>query len=1127
MSLKKLKAGSGYEYLTDQVAAYDSTELGRTPLADYYAAKGESPGVWIGSGLVGVKDIEHGDVVTAAQMKHLFGEGCDPVTGTALGRGFREGSVAGFDLTFSPAKSVSTLWAIAPPEVAQQIRAAHDAAVEDALSFLETHAIFTREGTGGARQVETRGVIATAFTHRDSRAGDPDLHTHVAVSNKVQTRQSKWLSIYGSVLYHHIVAASEDYNTALEHHLRHRLGLRFLDVPRADGKRPVREVDGVDPALIGLWSRRRGDIEDRLAELKAEFNERHGRAPTSKESIKLAQRANLETRAAKHEPRSEAEQRATWRAQAVQELGPIGVDRMIRATLDAPTGWLRRPDAAWLDEAANRVVAELESHRATWQSWHVYAEAQRHVRDVGVAHSQLHEVVEQLVCSVNERTINISPDVDPISEPLTLRRSDGTSAFRHTGVDRFTSQAILAAEDRILTAACHEVELGVDVVDVELAIMGAEAKSGIQLNHGQSKLVTAIATDRHQVALALAPAGSGKTTATRALADAWSSLGYDIVGLAPSAAAAAVLREATGMPTETLAKLDDLITRDQIPQVIRPGTMVVIDEAGMADTPMLDRVIAYCAERGGRVRLIGDDQQLAAVGAGGVLRDIATTHGAHRLEEVVRFSDPVEAQATLDLRDGHTAALGFYLDHDRIHTSDELTSLVDILTAWQDEQAAGRECLMLAPTRELVARLNRAARNTRLNGVVPSREVELADGNRASAGDTVLTRHNNRRLAVSGTDWVKNGDRWRITEVRPDGSLQVRHTTSRLKVVLPTEYVTAHVELGYATTVHAAQGQTADVMHGILTGTEDRQLVYTMLTRGRAENHIHFISETTETTDEEQFLPGIEEQLTAIEALDRIITRDGAALSATSELAHHAKPATQLHDAVQRYADAVTFAATKTLGADADGALEAAGSGPLPWLPGIPANLHDDPYWSTYLAARAKRVTDLAQQVRESGRQPVVLDRRGEGLTKQLCDDILIWRAANGVPDEDRRLLGPRPHVLGAERYARHLRRQVDALTPPAIRRWEARIAQLLPQSEARDNSTRDLAVELDRLQRSGLNADQLLRRAATMRTPLPADHTLDALAYRIRLMAQQDRQLSGTRPPAPATGRHGPSLGM
>jgi conjugative relaxase-like TrwC/TraI family protein len=146
----------------------------------------------------------------------------------------RTQTVAGYDLTFSPVKSVSTLWAVADPHVAAQIEEAHQAAVRDALKFIESHALFTRQGRNGVRQVNVTGLVAAAFTHRDSRAGDPDLHTHVAVANKVQTLDGRWLSIDGRVLFKATVAASETYNTALEHHLRDRLGLRFADRPDTD-----------------------------------------------------------------------------------------------------------------------------------------------------------------------------------------------------------------------------------------------------------------------------------------------------------------------------------------------------------------------------------------------------------------------------------------------------------------------------------------------------------------------------------------------------------------------------------------------------------------------------------------------------------------------------------------------------------------------------------------------------------------------------------------------------------------------------------------------------------------------------------------------------------------------------
>jgi conjugative relaxase-like TrwC/TraI family protein len=1116
MTLKKLSAGSGYEYLTRQVAAADSTELGSTPLGDYYAAKGEAPGQWVGLGLVGIDGLEYGDTVTAEQMMNLFGEGCHPATGTALGRAYRADAVAGFDLTFSPVKSVSALWAVAPPEVAKSIEQAHGAAIADAIAFLERHAIFTREGTDGVRQVETRGLIAAAFTHRDSRAGDPDLHTHVAVANKVQTRQGKWLAIYGTVLHQHVVAASEAYNTALEHHLRERLGVEFVETPAARGKRPVREITGVDPILCKTWSSRRQDIEDRIDQLAIEFTERHGRGPTAKESIALAQRANLDTREAKHEPRSEAEQRATWRSQAATTLGEHGVDRLIQTALDP--GPIQRPQVTtrWLGEAADRIVSELEDHRATWQAWHMYAEAERQVRGADVPAHQLQGVAEHLVDSVTSRLINLTPDPDPISDPAVLRRSDGTSVYRHTGADHFTSRRILDAEHRIVTAAGTITARRPDPIDVELALTQVEFH-GTRLNDGQRQLVQALASDPHRVVLALAPAGSGKTTAMNALHDGLANLGRQTVGLAPSAAAATVLHDATGMPTETLAKLDHLLASGIDPG-LNEQTIVIIDEAGMADTPTLDRVIDACADAGAKVCLIGDDQQLAAVGAGGVLRDIATTHGAARLDEIVRFDDPVEAAASLDLRAGDRSALGFYLDHDRVHTGDTDTCLQGVLAAWTDDRAHARESLMLAPTRDLVARLNHAARQARLTGTHPTREVLLADENRASVGDMILTRHNDRRLGVSGTDWVKNGDRWTVTKINTDGSLRARHLHSGLRVTLPSEYVANYVELGYATTVHAAQGSTADVVHGIVTGTEDRQLLYTMLTRGRGQNHVHVVLTKPE---DEQFLPGIDEQLTAIEMLDRIIDRDGAATSATTQLSNATTAAARLHEAACRYADAVTTAAARLLGADADDALESAGPGPLPWLPAIPADLHGEPDWSSYLHARADRVRALATEIRQHPKLPNSLARFRDALPPAVQEEVAVWRAANGVRDDDTSLLGPRVTNPGADAYARRLSRRVNDLYPPAVQHWEERIATALGRPDHRDEHILDLARELDHLERKGHSVDLLLQRAAHPRRPLPADHSVEALAYRIQRLAAHDPvgQPTPYRPSTPSRG--------
>ena len=308
----------------------------------------------------------------------------------------------------------------------------------------------------------------------------------------------------------------------------------------------------------------------------------------------------------------------------------------------------------WVRKMAEHVLGELEAHRATWQSWHVHAEVQRQIRGADLSPEQVANAAGWVVDEVAALTINLTSELDPIDEPEGLCRSDGTSVYRHTGRDHFTPTRVLDAEARILEAAGSTDAAAWSSDDVELAILAARI-DGIELNAGQEELVRELATSGRRVQLALAPAGAGKTTAMRVLAGVWTEAGANALGLTPSAAAAAALRDATGIPCETLAKLiHDLDARPDSPlaAAIGPGTLLVLDEAGMADTITLDRVIGFAIERGATLRLIGDDQQLAAIGAGGVLRDIARKHGAVRLDEVVRFDDPVEAEASLALRDG-------------------------------------------------------------------------------------------------------------------------------------------------------------------------------------------------------------------------------------------------------------------------------------------------------------------------------------------------------------------------------------------------------------------------------------------------------------------------------------------
>ena len=537
---------------------------------------------------------------------------------------------------------------------------------------------------------------------------------------------------------------------------------------------------------------------------------------------------------------------------------------------------------------------------------------------------------------------------------------------------------------------------------VELALLESAA-NGTRLDAGQAALVRSMCSSGARLQLAIAPAGAGKTTAMRTLARAWRDSAGEVVGLAPSAAAAAQLRDATGAPADTLAKLSWSIHHDDLPdwaERIGRSSLVIIDEAGMADTLSLDTAVQFIIGHGGSIRLIGDDQQLAAIGAGGVLRDIQASHGAVRLSELHRFTEPAEAAATLALREGRPEALGFYLDRRRVHVGDPSTTLDAVFNGWQNDRNKGLDAIMLAPTRELVSRLNQRARNHRLADTTPSQEIELGDGNRASVGDLIITRANDRRLRITATDWVKNGDRWTVLNLTGTGGVTVRHIQNGRTVTLPAGYVSTATELGYASTVHTAQGVTADTMHGVVTGEESRQQLYTMLTRGRSANHI-YVSVVGDGDLHTLIRPDTILPSTATELLEQILARDGSPRSASTLLREQQAPAVRLGESVGRYLDALHMAAEDLIGSSAVQAVETSANRLLP-------GLSDEPAWPTLrghllllAAAGADPVAELltaatSRELTSAHDQAAVIDSRIQDANQATAGGPLPWLA--GIP---------------------------------------------------------------------------------------------------------------------------------
>ncbi len=273
---------------------------------------------------------------------------------------------------------------------------------------------------------------------------------------------------------------------------------------------------------------------------------------------------------------------------------------------------------------------------------------------------------------------------------------------------------------------------------------------------------------------------------------------------------------------------------------LSPGRLVIVDEASMAATADLDTITTYAREAGAKLLLVGDWAQLSPVGAGGAFRLLAADRDdTPTLHDVRRFRHEWERTASVQLRAGDPVAIDTYTAQGRVEGGDR-ESMLDLLHhAWAADVRAGRTSLMVASDAQTVTDLNDRARAHRIRtGDVTSTGVQLASGSTAGVGDLVVTRRNHRRL-TTGRSWVKNGDPWTVTAIHPDGALDATRTDGRGRATLPAAYVARHVDLGYATTAHRAQGRTVDTAHAYVTTTTLREPLYVMATRGRESNRLY------------------------------------------------------------------------------------------------------------------------------------------------------------------------------------------------------------------------------------------------------------------------------------------------
>ena len=854
MSLTKL-GPSGWRYFAEEIA---------TGREDYFARSGEHPGRYLGRGAeaMGLAGTE----VDALGLERLIGHGTDPRDGHGLGRSYspdNDNVVAGFGLTFSPPKSVSVLWGTGGEELRTAVAAAHERAVASTLSFLQDHAAFTRRGAGGVFQVDTEGFVAASFLHRTSRAADPQLHSHVLVANKVRAEDGRWLSLDGRELYEHQKAAGMLYRAALRAELTASLKVSWTPVD----ENGIAEIQGVPEVLVETWSTRRHEVESLGAELVASREAELGRELSGGERARCLQLAAYRSRAPKLDAETPTEVLvARWR----EEAASFG---------QAPERWLpqvlgRARTSSPEDRKAvvHLAIARLEETRATWGRSDVTEVLTTLV--TGANADELRARVEELADEVlaDHRVCSLAAPL-PAEPPEALRRRDQMSAIERHGATRYTTEATLRSEARVLDAVAK----------------GRNARSRprprAHRGHGALRLRCSAPISKElcascSVAASRWPSSSvrrarGSPTRFGTAREAFEAAGYRPIGLAPSAIAARVLSDEAGLSSDTLARF--LLDVENGRRSLGHRDVIVLDEATMTRTDDLERLVTHTAQVGCKLVLVGDPHQLGAVGPGGLFATLVRDHGASELETVRRFAKAWEAQASLRLRARDVSVLAEYVSRGRIVGGREEEMRAEAFELWRRARDEGRAVLLMAGDNATVDALARRCREDLVAlGEVEREGVRIANG-RAGVGDEIVTLRNDRKLRWAPGEFVRNGERWRVVERDLKGALTVEGLQGRGRVTLPPQYVTEHVALGYALTVHKAQGSTIDWGIVLVDEQMTAQQLYVAMSRGREMNAALVVEERCD--------PGLDvfwrsRRLTPVELLANVMRHDGAEHSA-------------------------------------------------------------------------------------------------------------------------------------------------------------------------------------------------------------------------------------------------------
>jgi conjugative relaxase-like TrwC/TraI family protein len=779
----------------------------------------------------------------------LYGEGFD-CAWQHRGKRVNE-RVQSFDHCFSSPKSVSLL-AAGGDQLRRQVAEARVEALQAGIGYLERHGIGVRRDHNGTdRHHVHTGVLAVAFEHRQSRAGDPQFHTHVLVQNAAQGPDGRWTALDSDRLYAHLMAADHLYLAAERAALTERLGVRWGPVDERSGAAEIVGLD--DRGLIERFSKRSEEIDHWLAE-------------QGLSGIKASSAAAVATRQPKDHAESEQSIYQWWAA----ELAEQGVGE--RQLAEVCSGGRGRPASRTeLDAALDALAGPdgLTGQASTFTRTDVVDALAKRLPVAPSAQDALNQVEAAADRFLEERTVRVARD-------------------RRLGVERFSTPELLALERQLVDGATRRAGERCAVVRPDLVRQVLDRHSTI--GQDQAAMVRDLTQGGDGVAVVVGRAGSGKTWALEVAREAFELDGHQVYGTAPTGIATVGLADEGFTDARTVDRL--LLDLAHARAELDERSVLVVDEAAMVATRKLASLLAYAERAGAKVVLVGDDRQFAPIAAGGGFRALRLRLGASELTVNRRQVEAWEQRAIDDVRAGRIErAIAAYAEHDRIRAFEARDDRDRALVSdWWQAHEAGEQPVVYAHRRAQVDQLNQVCQRLRAeHGQLGPERLTVADRSFA-VGDLVVLGANapDRLGVVNGTTAVVIGldVRGRAMTVRT-----LEDDPPRV-VRLPGWYVDAQVrpgqsrrvDLAYARTDMRSQGRTERRALLALDGAEDMQGGYVQLSRSTDRTDLYLtVGPEPLGPDEERPHPSREPRAPE-ELLQRVLTRDGSKTLASDTL---------------------------------------------------------------------------------------------------------------------------------------------------------------------------------------------------------------------------------------------------